>query len=87
MLEILKTQTPPPDTSTADTTATDTTAADTSVTDTTAQDSSLIIGRLPSAGTARNSAPKLYFDAKEQALFIRTEKNGIVRRYRVTGRQ
>ena len=92
MLEILKTQTPPPDTSSADTTVTDTTAADTSVTDTTArdtaaQDTSLAIGRLPSVGTARNSAPKLYFDTKEQALFIRTEKNGIVRHYRVTGRQ
>ena len=87
MLEILKTQTPPPDTSSADTTVTDTTVTDTSATDTTAQDTSLAIGRLPGVNAAGKAAPKLYFDAKEQTLYIRTEKNGIVRRYRVTGRQ
>ena len=88
MLEILKTQEPPPDTTTpVDTTVTDTSVTDTTVQDTSARDTSLAIGKLPSAGVAGSSAPKLYFDAKEQALFIRTEKNGIVRRYRVTGKR
>ena len=85
MLEILKTQTPPPDTTTQN--PVDTTTTDTTVTDTTAQDTILAIGRLPGVNAMGNSAPKLYFDTKEQALFIRTEKNGVVRRYRVTGRQ
>ena len=83
MLEILKTQEPPPDT----TTPVDTTVTDTTVNDTTAQDTVLSIGKLPGVSAAGSSAPKLYFDAKEQTLFIRLNKNGVERRYRVTGKR
>lgn len=83
MLEILKTQEPPPDT----TTPVDTTVTDTTVNDTTAQDTILSIGKLPGVNAVGNSAPKLFFDAKEQTLFIRLNKNGVERRYRVTGKR
>ena len=97
MLEILKKQAPPPDTSRKDTTAKDTTVKDTTVkdttvkdsskTDTTAIDSSMALREHPTALPLNATKPKMYFDAKEQSMFIRVEKNGIIRRYRVTGSQ
>ena len=97
MLEILKSQEPPPDTSKKDTVATDTSKVDTSkvdsvktdttARDTTAKDSTDAIRALPSVRTMDSQSPKLYFDAKEQTLFVRFKKNGREYRYRVTGRK
>ncbi|WP_290745806.1 DUF6055 domain-containing protein [Fibrobacter sp. UBA4309] len=45
------------------------------------------IGLLPQVRSLGTSAPKLFFDKKEQAVFIRYKKNGREYRYRVTGRK
>lgn len=87
MLEILKSQEPAPDTTRKDTVATDTSKIDTLKADTMQTDTSMAIGNLVEVSPAKAQKPALYFDAKEQALFLRVEKKGIVRRYRVTGRQ
>jgi hypothetical protein len=88
MLEILKTQEPPPDTTIQDTVVTDTTVqADTVQTDTTAQDTTLSIGMMPGVRATAPKEPKLYFDAKEQSLYIRFNRDGKERRYRVTGKR
>ena len=82
MLEILKSQEPPPDTSKKDTVVTDS-----SKTDTTAQDSTNAIRNLPSVRAVESQSPRLYFDAREQSLFVRFKKNGKEHRYRVSGRE
>jgi carbonic anhydrase/acetyltransferase-like protein (isoleucine patch superfamily) len=45
------------------------------------------IGLLPQVRSLGTSAPKLFFDKKEQAVFIRYKKNGREYRYRATGRK
>ncbi len=82
MLEILKSQEPAPDTSKKDTVVTDS-----SKTDTTAQDSTNAIRNLPSVRAVESQSPRLYFDYSEQSLFVRFKKNGVERRYRVSGRE
>ena len=90
MLELLKTQEVAPDTSAKDTVKTDSTQQDSSKvdsvkTDSTAQDSTIAIRSLPRLQAVESEQPKLYYDKKEQALFVRIKKNGREFRYRVTG--
>ena len=92
MLEILKSQEPPPDTSKKDTVVKDTSKTDTSKvdsvkTDTTAKDSTDAIRTLPSVRAVESQSPRLFYDSKEQTLFVRFKKNGREYRYRVTGRK
>ena len=97
MLEILKSQEPPPDTSKKDTVVTDTSKVDTSkvdsvktdttARDTTAKDSTDAIRTLPGVRAVESKTPQLYFDSREQTLFVRFKKNGREYRYRVTGRK
>ncbi|MBR2089414.1 MAG: hypothetical protein IJ905_03390, partial [Fibrobacter sp.] len=93
MLEILKSQEPPPDTSKKDTVAIekykdkiDTLKTDSSSSDTTAKDSTDAIRNLPRLQTAEMQSPKLYFDNREQTLYVRFKKNGKEYRYRISGR-
>ena len=93
MLEILKSQEPPPDTSKKDTVAIekykdkiDTLKTDSSSSDTTAKDSTDAIRNLPRLQTAETQSPKLYFDNREQTLYVRFKKNGKEYRYRISGR-
>jgi hypothetical protein len=95
MLEILKSQEPPPDTSKKDTVVKDTSKTDTSKVvprdstknDSTAKDSTDAIRELPSVRAVESKTPQLYFDSREQTLFVRFKKNGREYRYRVTGRK
>ena len=80
MLEILKSQEPAPDTSKQDSVVTDS-----SKTDSTKQDSTIAIRSLPRLQVVESQQPKLYYDQKEQTLFIRFKKNGREYRYRVSG--
>ena len=75
MLELLKAQEPEPDT----------TSKDTVKTDSSAQDSTDAIRSLPRMQAVESVQPKLYYDKKEQSLFVRFKKNGREFRYRVTG--
>jgi hypothetical protein len=86
----LKAQEPEPDTTSKDTVKTDSTQQDSSKidsvkTDSTAQDSTIAIRSLPRLQAVEPQQPKLYYDQKEQALFVRFKKNGREFRYRVTG--
>jgi hypothetical protein len=45
------------------------------------------IGLLPQVRALGTSEPRLFFDKKEQAVFMRYKKNGREFRYRVTGRK
>jgi hypothetical protein len=92
MLELLKAQEVVPDTSANDTVKTDSVKTDSVITDSvktdsSAQDSTIAIKNLPSMRALESNEPKLYFDNKEQALFVRVKKNGREFRYRVTGRK
>jgi hypothetical protein len=96
MLEILKSQEPAPDTSKKDSVATDSSKTDSSKIenpadslgrDSTALDSTNAIRNLPSVRSVDSQSPKLYFDAREQSLFVRFKKNGKEHRYRVSGRE
>ena len=80
MLEILKSQEPAPDTSKQDSVV-----ADSSKTDSTNQDSTIAIRSLPRLQVVESQQPKLYYDQKEQTLFVRFKKNGREYRYRVSG--
>ena len=80
MLEILKSQEPAHDTSKRDSVVTDS-----SKTDSTNQDSTIAIRSLPRLQVVESQQPKLYYDQKEQTLFIRFKKNGREYRYRVSG--
>jgi hypothetical protein len=42
---------------------------------------------MPGVRATAPGEPKLYFDAKEQSLFIRFNRDGKERRYRVTGKR
>ena len=75
MLELLKAQEPEPDT----------TSKDTVKTDSSAQDSTDAIRSLPRMQAVESVQPKLYYDKKEQSLFVRFKKNGREFRYRITG--
>ena len=93
MLELLKAMEPTPDTSKKDSVmtpkdsiASDSTIRDSLVNDSLVKDSASAIRSLPVVRAMRSTEPQLYFDAKEQSLFIRTERKGKVVRYRVTGR-
>ena len=85
MLELLKAQEPDPDTTSKDTVKTDSVKTDSVVTDSTKQDSTDAIRSLPRLQAVKPQQPKLYYDKKEQALFVRFKKNGREFRYRVTG--
>lgn len=90
MLELLKAQEVVPDTTANDTVKTDSTLQDSSKidsvkTDSTAQDSTIAIRSMPRLQAVESNQPKLYYDKKEQALFVRFKKNGREMRYRVTG--
>ena len=87
MLEILKSQEPAPDTSKKDTSKVDTLKTDSTSRDTTAKDSTDAIRNLPRLQITETQSPKLYFDAREQTLFVRFKKNGVEHRYRVSGRE
>ena len=90
MLEILKSQEPAPDTSKKDTVATDSSKTDSSKVmpkDSTSQDSSSAIRNVPRLQTTEVQSPKIYFDSREQALFVHFRKNGKEYRYRVSGRK
>lgn len=92
MLELLKAQEVVPDTSANDTVKTDSIKTDSVITDSvktdsSAQDSTIAIKSVPSLRAMESNEPKLYFDNKEQALFVRVKKNGREFRYRVTGRK
>ena len=78
MLELLKAQEVAPDTS-------DSSKVDSVKTDSTAQDGTIAIRSLPHMQAHESEQPKLYYDKKEQALFVRFKKNGREMRYRVTG--
>jgi hypothetical protein len=80
MLEILKSQEPAHDTNKRDSVVTDS-----SKTDSTNQDSTIAIRSLPRLQVVESQQPKLYYDQKEQTLFIRFKKNGREYRYRVSG--
>ena len=85
MLELLKAQEPEPDTTSKDTVKTDTVKTDSVKTDSSAQDSTDAIRSLPRMQAVESVQPKLYYDKKEQSLFVRFKKNGREFRYRVTG--
>lgn len=85
MLELLKAQEPEPDTTSKDTVKTDSVKTDSVVTDSSAQDSTDAIRSLPRMQAVESVQPKLYYDQKEQALFVRFKKNGREFRYRITG--
>ena len=80
MLEILKSQELAPDTSKQDSVV-----ADSSKMDSANQDSTIAIRSLPRLQVVESQQPKLYYDQKEQTLFIRFKKNGREYRYRVSG--
>ena len=89
MLELLKAMEPTPDTSKKDSVVTpgdSVVVGDSTVRDSSVNDSTNAIRALPVVRAMRSTEPQLYFDAKEQSLFIRTERKGKVVRYRVTGR-
>ena len=87
MLELLKAQEVASDTATNDTAKVDSVITDSVKTDSSAQDSTIAIKSLSSIRAMESNEPKLYFDNKEQALFVRVKKNGREFRYRVTGRK
>lgn len=90
MLEILKKQEPAPDTSKKDSVATDSSKTDSSKVlpkDSTKQDSSSAIRNMPRLHTTEVQTPKIYFDSREQTLFVRFRKNGKEYRYRVSGKK
>ena len=79
-LEILKSQEPAPDTSKQGSVG-----VDSSKMDSANQDSTIAIRSLPRLQVVESQQPKLYYDQKEQTLFIRFKKNGREYRYRVSG--
>ena len=87
MLELLKATEPAPDTSKKDSIETKDSVAvgDSTVKDSVASDSTDAIRMMPVVKLERSREPLLYFDEKNQSLFIRTERRGKVVRYRVTG--
>ena len=91
MLEILKSQEPAPDTSKKDSVVMDSSKienpADSLVRDSTALDSTNAIRNLRSVRSVESQSPTLYFDAREQSLFVRFKKNGKEHRYCLTGRK
>ena len=89
MLELLKASEPAPDTSKKDSVVTpgdSVVVGDSIVRDSSVNDSTNAIRALPVVRAMHSTKPQLYFDAKEQSLFIRTERKGKVVRYRVTGK-
>lgn len=89
MLELLKASEPAPDTSKKDSVVTpgdSVVVGDSTVRDSSVNDSTDAIRALPVVRAMRSTEPQLYFDAKEQSLFIRTERKGKIVRYRVTGK-
>ena len=53
--------------------------------DSTGSEGTTSIGRMPGRLTLEPQKAKLYFDSKEQAVFVRYKKNGREYRYRVSG--
>ncbi|WP_405323765.1 sialate O-acetylesterase [Fibrobacter sp.] len=85
MLELLKAQEPAPDTSKTD--SSKVVPPDSAGRDSSASDSTSAIRNMPVVRAVESHLPRLFYDSREQSLFVRFKKNGVEYRYRLTGRK